>query len=375
MRFVSRLLPLIVLLAFGTFITGPAKPAQAVLGTLTVSTPTAAMGQVVTVTGNLANVGSATVTLTATSGLFLNGNVNTGEPVVGGGTSTMSYIGAASSGLATITTQYVCQSLGSVTITLMQTPSAATGPTTLTATVQCVALGVTPSTQTTSIASALYGTCATAGQLVSAAGSGAFSTFPSPVNINVTSPTAASCIAPGSFSVSYACSVDGVVTFSQGGNIATLTCNGSIYPYTPTNQICPMYNAVAPFTGGIPYPGAAPYSGTPFSFNTNGSYAPSVNNGAYNPYPYAGVPAGGVPYGGVPYGGIPNAYNGTGLPLNGSPYPYGVGGSSNPYNNPYVLPASPTTPYGPLTACPPNPATQLLVSPARPRLAAAARTS
>src|SRR6185503_15873708 len=51
-----RLLPLVVLFAFGAFITGQAQPALATLNTFTLSTPTAGVGQEVRATGSLLNI-------------------------------------------------------------------------------------------------------------------------------------------------------------------------------------------------------------------------------------------------------------------------------------------------------------------------------
>lgn len=376
MRFV-RVLPLLALFAFAAFITGPAQPALATLNTFTVSTPTAAVGQQVTATGMLLNIpsGSTTFTITASNGFFVGGDSTSGGPITGAGTPTLTYVTATQIGVATLTGFWVCQTPGTTTFTLTQTPAAASGASTLTTTLACTTLATTPPTQATSIDASVNGTCTTTGQILTATGPGAFTSVsslstnvPFPFNMIVVSPTTAACGSPGPFTINYVCSRDGIATFNMQTTPAVVTCSGTANPYMPVNQFCPMYNGVAPYGGGVAFPGTAPYTGSPFPFGYNGAlnqttglpyaygFAPTTPfnpaspfNGMTYPSNYQSV----VPYTGLTY---PNGYNpaGTtpGIPNAGLPnYPYNptAGGFA-----PNGAPVGTGSNY-----CPPNPATDV----------------
>jgi hypothetical protein len=300
MRFILKLLPLVALFAFGAFTVGLPKAAQANLGTLTTSATTAAIGQPVTVTASLSNISGANVTLNATHSDFLAASVSTGEAINGIGTVTLSFTGAGSTVSTTFTALWSCEFTGPATIILQQNPAPTSGTGFLTTTVLCTdvattALVVTPSTQTGGLPVAVTGTCATAGQLLTSVGGGVFTNYPAPSNITVGAPTTVSCIAPGIFSVSYVCGLDGIVTFSLTGVTATLTCSGGINPYVQ-NPVCPpiaTYNGAYPYSGyngSYPYNGNLPYSSSIYPtagslYNTlNGYTGYNGYNNGYNGY-------------------------------------------------------------------------------------------
>ena len=361
----ARILPLIALLTFGALIAGQAKPALATLNTFTVSTPTAGVGQQVTASASLLNVPTnSTITMTATSGFFLSSTASSGGPITGLGTPTLTYVTSSPIGVATFNGVWVCQTPGTVTFTVTQTPTAVTAPSTLTTTLACTTIATTPPTQATSSGSTVNGTCNAPGQILTATGRGAFTSAPAIMNMEVVSPSTATCLAPGPFTVSYACSLDGTVTFNMLTNPAVLTCSGTANPYTPVNQICPMYNAVAPYGGGVGFPGTAPYTGSPFPYGYNGA----LNQTTGLPYAYGFAPTTpsnpAAPFNGVTY---PPNYSSV-VPYTGLTYP-------NNYNPAGTTPGFPnTTPYGGLgfpngtsvgtgtNYCPPNPATDVALS-------------
>jgi len=166
------------------------------------------------------------------------------------------------------------------------------------------------------------------------------------------------------------------VTFNMQTTPAFVTCSGSANPYTPTNQICPMYNAVAPNGGGVAYPNTAPFTGSPFPYGYNGA----LNQTTGLPYAYGFAPTTQLnpasPFNGityppnyqstVPYTGLtyPNGYNpaGTtpGFSATGAPYGgYGPYGQSSGFPNgaPNGASVGTGTNY-----CPPNPPTDVVVS-------------
>ena len=184
---------------------------------------------------------------------------------------------------------------------------------------------------------------------------------------------------PGPFTVSYACSRDGIVTFNMLTTPAFVTCSGTANPYTPVNQFCPMYNAVAPYGGGVAYPGTAPFTGSPFPFGYDGAlnqttglpyaygFAPTTPFNPASPFNGTTYPSNyqsAVPYTGLTY---PNGYNpaGTtpGIPNSGIQN-YGVPGYGVP-NYPYNAPVGGgSVPNGAPVGtgsnyCPPNPATDV----------------
>lgn len=376
-----RLLPLIAIFVLGALTVGRAQPALATLNTFTVSTPTAGVGQQVTAHGSLLNIPSnSTITITATNGFFTSTTTTTvgGGTVIGFGTPTLSVLTTAPIGVATFTGVWVCQTPGTTTFTLTQSPAATTAPSTLTATLACTAIATTPPTQATSAATTVNGTCNAPGQILTATGKGAFTTAPSLMNMDVVSPSTATCRGPGPFTVSYACSMDGIVTFNMLTNPAVVSCSGTANPYTPVNQFCPMYNAVAPYGGGVAFPGTAPYTGSPFPYGYDGA----LNQTSGLPYAYGFAPTTpfnpAAPFNGVtyppnyqsvvPYTGLtyPNGYNpaGTtpGLPNPGVPnYTY------NPLAGGFVPNGAPVgtgTNY-----CPPNPPTDVALSTSSPTVA------
>src|SRR5688572_9918463 len=328
MRFV-RLLPLIALFAFGAFITGQTQNALATLNTFTVSTPTAAVGQPVTAIGSLLNIpANSTITMTATNGFFTSASASVAGPGTGLGTATLTFVNTNPIGVATLTGVWACQTPGTTTVTLTQTPRAVTAPSTLTTTLTCSTLATTPPTQATSVDASVNGTCTTTGQILTATGPGAFTSLsnsftnvPPPFNMVVVSPTTATCASPGPFTINYVCSRDGIATFNMLTTPAFVTCSGTANPYTPANQICPMYNAVAPYGGGVAYPGTAPYTGSPFPFGYDGAlnqttglpyaygFAPTTPFNPASPFNGATYPSNYQPV--VPYTGLtyPNGYN------------------------------------------------------------------
>ena len=195
-----RLLPLVVLFAFGAFVTGQAQPAQATLNTLLVSTQTAGVGQQVTVVGSLLNLPlNTTITLTATNGFFTSGSAPGGATIVGFGTPTISFVTTAPLGVGNFTGVWVCQTPGTTTFTLTQTPAAVTAPSTLTASLTCSTLATTPPTQATSVATTVNGTCTTGRQILTATGTGAFTTAPRSISQHECAylPSTAACSKPG----------------------------------------------------------------------------------------------------------------------------------------------------------------------------------
>jgi hypothetical protein len=360
-----RILTLIALFGFAAFVTAHSRPALATLDTFTVSTPTAGVGQQVLVTGKLLNLpAGSTITISATNGYFVRGAATSGGPVTGDGTTTITFVPDSPIGVGSFAALWVCQAPGTTTFTLTQTPAAATGPSTLTTTLACSAVATTPPTQATSASSTVNGTCTTAGQILTATGRGSFSSVPSLVNMEIVSPSTASCMRPGPFTVSYACSADGAITFNMQTNPAVLTCSGTANPYTPVNQICPMYNAVAPYGGGVAFPGTAPYTGSPFPYGYNGA----LNQTTGLPYAYGFAPTTpsnpAAPFNGVTY---PPNY-GSVVPYTGLTYP-------NNYNPAGTTPGFPNpTPFGGLgypngaqvgtgtNYCPPNPPADVALS-------------
>ena len=214
------------------------------------------------------------------------------------------------------------------------------------------------------------------GQILTATGPGAFTSMstpftnvPPPFNMNVVSPTTAACAGPGPFTINFVCSRDGIANFNMLTTPAFVTCSGTPNPYTPVDRICPMYNAVAPYGGGVAFPGTAPFTGSPFPFGYDGAlnqttglpyaygFAPtspgnpaSPFNGVTYPPNYSQV----VPFTGLTY---PNGYNpaGTtpgipnaGIPNAGVPY-YAYNPAAGGYV-PNGAPVGTGTNY-----CPPNP--------------------
>jgi hypothetical protein len=380
-----RLLPLIALFAFGALLTGHGQSALAALNTFTVSTPTTAVGQQVTVRGELLNIpAGSTITITASNGFFISGSATAGGPstaITGSGTSTLTFITTTPMGVAAFSGVWVCQTPGTTTFTLTQTPASATGVSTLSTTLACSTLAITPPTQATSVDASVNGTCTTTGQILTATGPGAFTSMstpftnvPPPFNMNVVSPSTAACASPGPFTINYVCSRDGIVTFNLQTTPAFVTCSGTPNPYEPVNQFCPMYNAVAPYGGGVAFPGTAPYTGSPFPYGYNGA----LNQTTGLPYAYGFAPTSpnnpSAPFNGVtyppnyqsvvPYNGLtyPNNYNpmgttpgipGTmsgvpGVPYSTIPGTYGYNGNIPSYPN--GAPVGTGTNY-----CPPNP--------------------
>jgi len=206
--------------------------------------------------------------------------------------------------------------------------------------------------------------------------------------MDVVSASTATCRAPGPFTVSYACSLDGIVTFNMLTTPAFVTCSGTANPYTPVNQFCPMYNAVAPFGGGVAFPGTAPYTGSPFPFGYNGA----LNQTTGLPYAYGFAPTSpgnpSAPFNGVtyppnyssviPYTGLTyaNGYNpigstpgqpGTAPNYAGFPYGYpGIGAYNNTPALPNGAPVGTGTNY-----CPPNPPADVAVTTSSPTVACA----
>jgi hypothetical protein len=282
-----KLFTLMALFAFGVTLISWPRSAQADLGTLTASVNSATVGQTVTVTGSLSNLSGASVTLVSSSGNWVSGTVSTGEAVVGAGTPVLAFTSSGSTVSSTLIATYTCVTSGTVTFTLSQNPAPATGSSFLTATLTCgiaasTVITVTPPAAPINAAVTVTGGCTAAGELLNSVGPGQFVAFPLPINATLVSAISVSCVAPGTLTVTFICTGDGIVTFSLNNASGTLYCGntsniltpfcpaagypyGTAYPFGATNPLLPFGSSAYPYAAAQAIPGAYPF-GSPFSF-------------------------------------------------------------------------------------------------------------
>jgi hypothetical protein len=284
-----HLFTLMAIFALGVTLISWPRSAQADLGTLTASVNSTTVGQTATITGSMSNLSGASVTLVSSSGNWVTGTVSTGETVSGVGTPLLSFTSSGSTVSSTLVGTYTCTVAGTVTFTLSQNPAPSAGASFLTTTLTCTApaatvITVTPPAAAINTAATVSGSCTTAGELINSAGPGQFVAFPPPTNLAVTAATTATCNVAGIYNVTFICTGDGIVTFTQNNASGTLYCGNTSNILSP---FCPA--AGYPYGSAYPFPGAGTYPYATGSFpygNTGYPYAAQSLPGAY---PFGGT--------------------------------------------------------------------------------------
>ena len=254
-----HLFTLMAIFALGVTLISWPRSAQADLGTLTASPSSLTVGQTATITGSMSNLSGASVTLVSSSGNWVTGTVSTGETVSGVGTPLLSFTSSGSTVSSTIVGTYTCTASGTVTFTLSQNPAPSSGSAFLTTTVTCTApattvITVTPPAAAVNTAATISGSCVAGGELINSSGPGQFVAFPPPTNLAVTAATTVTCNTAGVFNVTFICTGDGIVTFTQNTASGTLYCGNTSNILTP---FCPA--AGYPYGSAFPFPGTGTY--------------------------------------------------------------------------------------------------------------------
>jgi hypothetical protein len=170
-----------------------------------------------------------------------------------------------------------------VTFTLSQNPAPASGSSFLTTTLTCTSpattvITVTPPAAAVNTAATISGSCAAAGELINSSGPGQFVAFPPPTNVSVTAATTVSCNVAGIYSVTFICTGDGIVTFTQNNASGTLYCGNTSNILSP---FCPA--------AGYPYGSAYPFPGTgTYPYGTTG-YPYAAQSVLPGTYPYGSL--------------------------------------------------------------------------------------